>query len=59
MIEKKIKSWAIIVNYSDNDEDTKTISDIPNEIAQTIDDFLTKYEKNNNAQTTQTSRKSS
>tara|TARA_B100000900_G_scaffold120244_1_gene101541 strand:- start:385 stop:561 length:177 start_codon:yes stop_codon:yes gene_type:complete len=41
----KIKSWAIVVNYSDGDEDVKYITDLPNNISQQIDDYMTELEE--------------
>ena len=41
----KIKSWEIVVNYSDGDEDTKYITDLPDSISQQIDNYMTELEK--------------
>ena len=43
----KIISWAIVVNYSDGDEDVKYITDLPDSISGPIDDYLTEIEEEN------------
>ena len=42
---KKIVSWAIVVNYSNGDEDVKYITELPESISGQIDDYLTEIEK--------------
>ena len=41
----KIKSWEIVVHYSDGDEDVKYITDLPDSISQQIDDYITELEE--------------
>ena len=42
MSPKKIKSWTINIKW--NDGDMEELIDIPNEIAQSIDDWLSQVE---------------
>ena len=42
MSPKKIKSWTINIKW--NDGDREELIDIPNEISQSIDDWLSKVE---------------
>ena len=50
---KKIKSWAIVVEWGhDNGTwNTETITEIPDDVSQPIDDWLTEYESEENKQT--------
>ena len=43
--QTKIISWAIVVNYSNGDEDVKYITELPDSISGPIDDYLTEIEK--------------
>ena len=43
--QTKIISWAIVVNYSNGDEDVKYITDLPDSISGPIDDYLNELEK--------------
>jgi len=50
---KKIKSWAIVVEWVERVDDnetwnTETITEIPNDVSQPIDDWLTEYESEEN-----------
>ena len=44
---RKIESWAITITwrYADGSWNTDTITEMPNDVANTIDDYLTDYEK--------------
>jgi len=45
---KKIVSWAIVINYSNGDEDKKYITELPDSISGPIDDYLTEIVKEDN-----------
>ena len=44
---RKIESWAITITWrcADGSWNTDTITEMPNDVANTIDDYLTDYEK--------------
>jgi hypothetical protein len=48
MTQRKIKSWAIVVNYSDNDDDMEYITEMPDSVSGPIDDYLTETREDNN-----------
>jgi hypothetical protein len=44
---KKIKSWAIVVEweYDNGTWNTETITDLPNDVSNSVDEWLNDYEK--------------
>jgi len=40
---KKIEAWSILVQYEDGS--TEEISDMPDDISQIVDDYLTELEQ--------------
>lgn len=46
-MKKKVKSWAIVVEWEHEDGtwNTETITDVDSMTANAVDEFLTEYEK--------------
>ena len=46
-MKKKVKSWAIVVQWEHEDGtwNTETITDVDSMTANAVDEFLTEYEK--------------
>lgn len=44
---RKVEGWGIVLTwrYADGSWNTETITDLPDDVANTIDDYLTNYEK--------------
>jgi hypothetical protein len=47
---KKIKSWAIVVEWEYDNEtwNTETITDLPSDVSNPVDQWLTEYESEEN-----------